>query len=120
MLNFVQANTTYFSAGNMFRLINQTSSGHPVTQFDQLYIDMLTVRSATCVKQILLISIDISSVMNIVNVQLVKLSYQMAWRWHVNKSKHVATRKYVVLDCTVLTIVLIHYNTYSGMDKVNK
>jgi hypothetical protein len=31
MLNFVQSNTTYFSGGNMFRLTNKSSSGHPVT-----------------------------------------------------------------------------------------
>jgi hypothetical protein len=31
MFNFVQSNTTSFSAGNMFRLTNKSSSGHPVT-----------------------------------------------------------------------------------------
>jgi hypothetical protein len=31
MLNFVQSNTTYFSGGNMFRLTNKSSPGHPVT-----------------------------------------------------------------------------------------
>jgi hypothetical protein len=30
ILNFVQFNTTYFSGGNIFRLINKSSLGHPV------------------------------------------------------------------------------------------